>query len=195
MGCDYHQFFTKQDLDAGDLELKDKYDFKDPSKADAMRDALKVTLDYVMICTIDNYVDILHYWLDEYIGVVQQGEMNYADWAKKSTENLGKVKYCTDEEYIEHFDLTYQNYIFPEATKTFFAELLDIYLNCKDSTRRKVFEDIDACCKKITRYCRDLVSRSNMYKDGWLDIDLRSSSIIVQPKKDSKAIVLNATTC
>ena len=49
MGCDYHQFFTKKDLDAGNIEFIDTFTDEIVDVSEVMKIAYEVTADYVQV--------------------------------------------------------------------------------------------------------------------------------------------------
>lgn len=195
MGCDYHQFFTKKDLDAGNIEFIDTFTDEIVDVSEAMKIAYEVTADYVQVCTTRNSTETFHYFLDNDAILVMQGELNYADWTKRVPDTFSKLTYVSDANYVKGFEDAFRNYTFPEATKPMFAQMFSLYMNCKESTRAMLFNALTSCDDKIVSYCNKLLDDNGFKLEKWLDIDMRSYPIAVGVKRGSDATVLHATTC
>lgn len=203
MGCDYHQFFTKNDVLNKKLTFIDAFDDvieDDKVESLALTCASKVDVDYVFVCTIESSIDVFNYFpLERARRLIDKlpdldGKYTKSKYLKDIAESFSKINFCSDAEYSKGFATKFENGIwFPECCRKELMLMKKAYDNVK--SLEMLLAEIDRLSKIVSEKCKNLVKTVSFINQEFYDLEYSSSYISVYPKHGQDAMVIKLTTC
>lgn len=203
MGCDYHQFFTKNDILNKKLAFVDALDHvieDDKVESLALARASKVNVDYVFACTIESSIDVFNYFpfmrarrlIDKLPDL--DGKYTKSKYLRDNAESFSKISFCSDAEYTKGFATKFENGIwFPECCRKEIMLMKKAYDNVK--SLRTLSTEIDRLSEIVSEKCKNLLKTVSFINQEFYDLEYSSSYISVYPKYGRDAMVIKSTTC
>lgn len=201
----HHQFFTKQDFDAGKIVFVDQIDNvveKDKRDETLSRYARSVDVEYVFNCTISNSVQSFDYFplrrVERYLGGLPDLNEKYTKekYLNDVKCEFGNLSFCSDGSYAGYFKELFSSRLFPECCLTEFKALKAIYSKVSRASKyNEIFDKIKKVEKIIIEKCKRLISSTNIVDQEFFDLEYSSSRIGVYPKYGHDSFVLKSTTC
>ena len=198
----HHQFFTREDLDAGRIV------FTDPAGnvvGKGWRDevlsryARPVGAEYVFGCTVSHSVFLFDYFplrhVEAYLGGLdgKYGRRKYLDDVRRAFGGLG---FCSDDAYAARFGEVFALGLFPESCRAGFRALKAVYSGVsRASAYSEVSDRVKAAERAIAGACRRLLGSAGFFGREFLDLEYSSSRTGVYPKYGHDPLVLNSTPC
>lgn len=204
MGCDFHQFFTKHDLDAGNLVFIDMFDEEVPKDkvTKLIEDfAIEVDVDYVLTCTVDANADSFHYWpldsVDNYLCGFSASNDEYTklDYLADIRDEFGKLCFCPDEKYLDEFGTKFTDFWFPKSCKEQFDLMRSAYVMVKDYGKEMLLAKIKYYTGIVKWKCRKLLDENCFMQQTFYDLNQRSEPITVKIADGKDAMLIAAVTC
>lgn len=201
----HHQFFAREDLDAGRVV------FADPAGnvvGKGWRDevlsryARPVGAEYVFGCTVSNSVflfDCLQLRRAEaYLGGLPGPDGIYTreKYLNDVRRAFGGLDFCSDGAYARRFGEMFGLGFFPESCRAGFKALKAVYSGVsRASARGGMSGRVKAAEEAIAGECWRLLGSTGVFGREFLDLEYSSSRTGVYPKYGHDALVLKSTTC
>ena len=168
----HHQFFARQDFDAGKIVFVDPIDNvieKDRRDETLSRYARSVDFEYIFDCTVSDSVCSFDYFplrhVEMYLGGLpdlneKYTKEKYLNDVKCTFSNLS---FCADSTYARYFKELFSCRLFPECCRTEFKALKAIYSKVSRASKyNEIFDKIKTAEKIIIEKCKHLISSTNI---------------------------------
>lgn len=201
----HHQFFTREDLDAGRIVFADPAgnvvgkDWRDEVLS---RYARPVGAEYVFGCTVSHSVFLFDYFPLRHVEAYLDGlpcldgrytRGKYLDDVRRAFGGLG---FCSDGAYAARFGELFGLGFFPESCRAGFRALKAVYSGVsRASVYEEVSDRVKAAERAIAGECRRLLGSAGFFGREFLDLEYSSSRTGVYPKYGHDPLVLKSTTC